>query len=151
MANAAATRARWEAITGRLEDDFVVLDPLVARHQEAIVLGEEDGALDVVTGEAADRLLRIPEGKQEELCPVPGDATEGEHAPVAGRGPVPGEAGGVEVVEIGVGVGSPGGSGPGASDHVSSVVVAARCTSMCGVTGARCNRGLHLSRAGYWC
>src|SRR5688572_24975734 len=119
---------------------------LVPRHQEAIVLGIEDRAADVVAGEPADRILRFPERQQEKLGPVALDPTECQGALVAGRGAVGGEAGGVEIVEIGVGIGSAGGPGPGASDHVPSEsgLAAHHCTSMYRDTGAVYVSGLHL-------
>src|SRR5687767_8104544 len=107
----------------RAERDIVVVDVLVPGDKEARVLGIKDGAADVVAGEVADRVLGIPQGEEEEFRPVALDAPERENAAIPRRRSVRGQAGGVQIVQVRIGVGGSGGPGPGASDHAPSARV----------------------------
>ena len=62
-----------------MRDNVVVLD------QESLVLRVVDRAFDVVAGECADRIERIPVRKRHDLAAVAGHTTEQPRAAVARR------------------------------------------------------------------
>ena len=76
-------------------------DVIVSFDQELLVLRIEHGALDVVAREAPHRLLRLPEGQQEEFRAPVDHAAKRQHAAVSRRGAVLREAGCMEIVEVG--------------------------------------------------
>jgi len=61
-----------------------MLDDELPLDQEAVVLGIEDGPLDLVAGKAADRVARLPEGEGDELRPLPGLPPQNPGAAVPG-------------------------------------------------------------------
>ena len=59
-------------------------DTFVPRDEKSHLLRIEHRPLDVVSGEAADGLLGVPQRDQEEFRLVAGDAAQREHAAMPG-------------------------------------------------------------------
>src|SRR5262249_30521212 len=117
--------AEWGVV-----DQLHVPDRLPAADQEGVVLGVEARALDGVTGEAADGLPGVPEGEEQEVCPLPLDAPKSQDAAVAGRPLVVGEPGATQVREVPLGVRGSRASFPESGDqrrHRSSSLDTGQC------------------------
>src|SRR5512132_2275925 len=100
--------------------DLVVGAGAVTLDQEPVVFGVEHRRLVVLSGEALDRLQRVPEREHQELGPVVDVAPQHPDAAVAGAAHVPGHAGVLHVAGVGVAVPLADGALPDPGDHGSS-------------------------------
>src|SRR5215211_6393191 len=118
----AACRCFCVAIGVSLSRHVVVLDRRLALDQEALVLRVVDGGLDVVTGEGADRVQRVPQREGEELGALAFVAAEHPCAAVTRGLAVGREAGVADVLGVFVAVLAANDASPNARDHQSSIL-----------------------------
>src|SRR6516162_2976575 len=100
-----AQRTHGAALVGAR--DLIVVRGKVALDQEPVILGVEDRYLDVLAGEALDRLPGIPEAHGDELGPIALDSPERPGAAVPRRLPVALDTGLLDVAGIRGGIISP--------------------------------------------
>src|SRR5690606_10950159 len=90
-------------VVHRDHQHLLVRHALLLLEQEVVVLRVIVRTLVIVTREAADRVVRLPEADQAEMSDVALDRAQHRVAEVAGRGAVVGEACALEKAEILVG------------------------------------------------
>jgi DEAD/DEAH box helicase domain-containing protein len=94
-----------------------VRDPPVPIDEEPVVFRVEDGAADVVAGESASVLERLPEGDDHDLCPVALGAGEDVNAHVSGSRRKGLDARLLDVFDVAVDLVGAGPTAPPARDH----------------------------------
>src|ERR1041384_3719789 len=98
-------------------------DERLQLQEEVAVLRDVAGLLDVLPGEAADGLLGLPEGGEEEVDPAALDAAEDLDSEVAGSGLVVGHSRAQKELVVGVPLVGGDGSVPLARNHGASLSV----------------------------
>src|SRR5215213_11115377 len=100
MSTSVDARCEWRRSAGG--DDLEVRHRRLVVEQVAVVLGVVDGPLDVVAGEAADRIARGPETERHDFGGAVVEVA-GEHpgALVPRRAAVLGHPGSLDVLDVG--------------------------------------------------
>src|SRR4051795_11775073 len=104
---------------GDLASDLVMRGARLAADEVALILGVQDGRVDVLAGESVNRVDAVPERQGDELRGAVVVAPEQPGSAVAGGPAVCREAGFADVRGVLVGVGGAHDAAPGAGDHRS--------------------------------
>src|SRR3954462_12207862 len=105
---------------GDLIRDVVVHRARLAADQLALVLGVQDGSVDVLTGEGANGVDAVPQRQGDELGGAVVVAAEQPRSAVSRGSTVLGEAGLADVGGVIIGVGGTHRAAPGTGDHRST-------------------------------
>src|SRR5829696_2046653 len=109
--------AAMSVTLGDVVGDVVVRDARLAVDEIALVLGVENRGFDLLAGEGADRIERVPQRQGDELGGAPVVVAQEPGAAVPGRSTVVGKAGLPDVAGVLIGIGGADGAAPDSGDH----------------------------------